>query len=52
MTKIEQFDGAQSVDGDASAPAAAGAIGSHYPYNDAHQRVWVELGDGSFWLYE
>jgi RHS repeat-associated protein len=35
-----------------SVPSASSVVSFDYAYNDANQRVRVNLADGSFWLYE
>jgi RHS repeat-associated protein len=52
VTTTKSYDYLNRLTGISSAPSGASTINFNYNYNDANQRVRVNLADGSFWMYE
>jgi RHS repeat-associated protein len=54
MTTARTYDFLNRLQNISSTPSASGesALAYNYAYNDANQRVRVNLADGSFWIYE
>jgi RHS repeat-associated protein len=54
MTTTKSYDFLNRLTSISSQPSASGlaSIAFNYSYNDANQRVRVNMADGSFWIYE
>jgi YD repeat-containing protein len=52
MTTTKQYDFLNRLTQISSAPSASFAVGFSYSYNNADQRVQVNLADNSFWIYK
>jgi RHS repeat-associated protein len=52
MTTTKTYDYLNRLLQISSVPSASSVVSFDYAYNDANQRVRVNLADGSFWLYE
>ena len=54
LTRTRTYDNLNRLQTISSQPSASGLapIAYSYSYNDANQRVRVNMADGSFWIYE
>jgi RHS repeat-associated protein len=52
VTTTKTYDYMDRLTAISSTPSAASPVNFNYNYNDANQRVRVNLADGSFWTYE
>ena len=54
MTTASTYDFLNRLQNITSTPSASGesAVAFNYAYNDANQRVRVNMADGSFWIYD